>query len=819
MPRILAILALSLLSLNSYSQSPVNGKISGTVKDSVTKAAVDFATVTLFKSGSQTPVTGMSTDPKGQFSLSNIPAGTYRLAVDFIGYKRKIIEPVIISSTVSVIKTGTIVVIPTSQQLQSVQITGKAPIVQNKIDKMVYNTENDLTAQGGVALDVLKKVPMISVDIDGNVELQGNPSVRFLINGKPSSIFGSSLTDALQSIPASQIKSIEVITSPGARYDANGTGGIINIVLKDNNVQGTNGSINLSTGTRVQNGSVNLNARKGKFGVGVFFSGNNQVSTTTRNSTDNLSYNQSRDTLNRLLQTGSTPAKRKSYQSGINFNWSISPKDELTATLGYDYFGNDATGITTQHQQTLLPAGRIISDLRSNRTSLSNFGAHSTDLSLGYKKAFKREGQELNLFYTSSYGTNINSATQRTDYLSTTIPAAGVNSHNPGKTHETEISLDYSHPITKTFVIETGGKVTIDNLSGSVVTDTLLNNGLYGTNNNQTYNFLYKRNIYAAYLSSTFSLFNNFLEGKAGLRYERTSGTTTNIPDISIPGYNILAPSFTVQHQIHDSQSIKFAYTYRIERPDYRDINPFLNVSDPHNISTGNPSLKPEKGQKFELGYNKTFTAGGNLYFAGFYQRNTEDIQGITTYFDLYSVNGTDYTNVYLSQRFNLGSQTTWGANVFGSVPLSSKLNLRGNIQFGERINRTPGITTVRGLNYKINLNASYDFGNNLIAEVFGNYNSTQRNILSNRPSFFFYNLAMRKQFLNKNASIGLTAANPFKKYVDQKTTSFGANFSSTNLRLVPTQSFGITLSYKFGKLAFKKNTKDADPVNPDLGN
>lgn len=805
---------------SSFAQNTVKGKITGKVIDSLTKTPVDFATVTVFKDDSKTPFNGISTDPKGNFAFNNLPDGDYRLSVDFVGYHRKVFAKITISSNSPAIALGSIFFSATSQQLQGVKITGKAPIVQNKIDKMVYNTANDLTAQGGVALDVLKKVPMVSVDIDGNVELQGNASVRFLINGKPSSIFGASLADALQSIPASQIKSIEVITSPGAKYDANGTGGIINIVLKDNNVEGVNGSVNLSAGTRLENGSVNLNARKGKFGVGVFFSGNEQLNSTTKNSSNNLSYNNTRDTLSRLIQNGSNPFTRSSYQSGLNFTWSISPKDELTANFGYEHFGNHGTGFTSQDQQTLLSSGNVISDIMSSRNSASRFSANSTDLSLGYKKTFKKEGQELDFLYTSSTGNNSNTASQVTDYLNGNFPSQGVSSNNPGKTHETEIAVDYTHPISKAFTIEAGAKAIIENLDGSVGTDSLLNDGSYAANSNQTYSFLYKRNVYAGYLSSSFSLFNGFLDGKAGLRYERTSSTTSNIAGSNIPGYNTFAPSLTVQHKFDDSQSIKFAYSYRIERPEYNQINPFLNVSDPHNISTGNPLLKPEIGKKFELGYNKSWNGGGNIYFAGFFQRNTDDIQSITTHYTIYNANGTDYNNVYLSQRFNLGSQTSIGANIFGSVPVTSKFNLRANIQLGERINSTPGITTVRGFGYRINLNASYDFGHNLIAEAFGNYNSSQKNILSTRPAFFFYNIAVRKQFLNKNASIGLTAANPFSKYVTQQITSFGPNFSSTSFRMIPLQSFGITVSYKFGKLAFKKNDKEENNApQADVGN
>ena len=172
---------------------------------------------------------------------------------------------------------------------------------------------------------------MVTVDIDGNVELQGSASIRFLINGKPSSIFWASLADALQSIPASPIKNIEVITSPGAKYGASGTRGIINIVLKDSKIQGISGSMNLSEGTRLQNGSLNLCARRGNIGVNTYLSGNRQLNTEGKSSSQGFSNNSAKDTLTRFLQDGSNNFKRNGYQTGINFNWSVSKTDELTA--------------------------------------------------------------------------------------------------------------------------------------------------------------------------------------------------------------------------------------------------------------------------------------------------------------------------------------------------------------------------------------------------------------------------------------------------------------------------------------------------------
>lgn len=804
---ILLVAIASLVSHKLFSQG--KSKITGTVIDSALQTPVDLATVSIFKVGVSRPFNGVIADKKGNFQLTNLPAGDYRVTVDFVGYVSKSIEPVSVQQGAATLSLGNIILVHSQQQLQGITVTARAPVVQNKIDKLVYNAADDLTAQGGVALDVLKKVPMVSVDIDGNVELQGNGNVRFLIDGKPSTIFGASLVDALQSIPASQIKSIEVITSPGAKYDAAGTGGIINIVLKDNKVRGINGSVNLSAGTRLENGSVNLNARTGKIGLGLFFNGNEQINVITKNTSNRLSYNNTRDTIAGLFQQGSNPFTRGSYQSGLNFNWTIRPKEELTATIGYHHFGNHGSGTTLQDQQMILASsGALLSDVMSTRTADSRGRFNSTDWSLGYKKFYKKEGQELDILYTSSIAHNTMTASQVSDYVSPGQASSGLRSNNPGNDHQSEFSVDYTAPVAKGFTIETGAKLGLENLNNNVVTDTLLGSGAYINNHGQSYGFNYKRSIFAAYISTSFTVFKGFLEGKLGMRYERTN-TTADFAGVSIPGYNTFAPSFMAQHKLDETQSVKFAYTNRIERPDYGDLNPFYNISDPHNVSTGNPLLRPELGHGFELGYNKTFKKGGNIYVAAFYRHNTDDIQGFSTYYPVLDVDGTNYTDVTLTQRYNIGWQTNTGVSIFGSIPITAKLNLRSNIQMSERINSTPGLATVSGFAYRINLNASYQFPHDLTAELFGNYNSSQKNIQGTRPVFFFYNMAVRKQFYHKKGSIGLTTTNPFGEYVKQRSTSFGPNFNQENIRLVPLRSFGITISYKFGKLEFKKNRED----------
>jgi ferric enterobactin receptor len=256
-----AILLLLGYSLATFAQEgkPVADtklKVTGRVIDSLSHQPLQYATISIVKQKDPKPSSGGMTSAKGGFSLDALTPGTYMLTVDIIGYAPRTIGPITLDGRTSSLSLGDIAVGKKANEMQAVTVTATRGLVENKLDKMVYNVEKDVTSLGGVATDVLKKVPMVSVVVDGNVDIMGNTNILFLINGRPSSIFGNNLADALQSIPASQIKSIEVITSPGAKYDAEGTGGIINIILKDNRLNGINGNLSATAGSRLENGST-----------------------------------------------------------------------------------------------------------------------------------------------------------------------------------------------------------------------------------------------------------------------------------------------------------------------------------------------------------------------------------------------------------------------------------------------------------------------------------------------------------------------------------------------------------------------------------
>ncbi len=267
-------IGLLLLLITSYGQGKINqnegGTILGKLIDSATNVPLESGTVSLFATGKNSALKRVMSDSNGDFRLTKIPPGTYKAVIEFVGFRTINVRNILVTQKNEAIDLKRIYATKIPATLQSVVVTAPPKLIDNKIDKLVFNAERDVTSQTGVATDLLMKVPQVSVDVDGNVELEGSTNVLFLINGKPSTIFGSNITDVLQSIPANQIKSIEVITNPGAKYDAQGTGGIINIILKHNTVQGINGNASLTTGTLLQNGSVNINARKGNFGLNAY---------------------------------------------------------------------------------------------------------------------------------------------------------------------------------------------------------------------------------------------------------------------------------------------------------------------------------------------------------------------------------------------------------------------------------------------------------------------------------------------------------------------------------------------------------------------
>ncbi len=692
------------------------------------------------------------------------------------------------------------------KNIKEVTIIGKKAVVENKIDKIVYNVANDVTSQSGAAIDVLRKVPQVTVDAEGNVELQGNPNVRFLINGKPSSIFGNSLADALASIPASQIKSIEAVTSPGAKYDAHGTGGIINIILNESKLKGINGLINASGGTRFQTGSLNLNFRNKTFSLNAFFSGNAQLKSRTPFSQDRLSYDHSLQTQTRLLQSGYTDFQRHGYRTGLGFEWSVDQSNTLSGSVSYNDFANKSIGLINQEQNINDFSNSNQQSIVGYRVSDNRFLVNSIDANLNYRKIFKKEGQELTMDYIMSSGLPKSNYLQTQSLAGALIPYNGISGSNPGRDTNYNLSIDYVQPITDKVTLEMGTKVIFQHITNRTGVDVLnALSGHYESDPYQSYQLKYDMGIYAAYFTSSFKLL-NWLDVRAGARYEYTA-VRIDYQNTDIPTYSLLVPSLILSHKYNSGETLKLAYTRRVERPEYAELNPFLNFSDPHNITTGNPMLKPEIGDNMELGYYKNFENGANISLTLTERINSQDLKQITTFYPVYSVNEADYTNVSVTSRKNIGKEYNSGGILSASLPIfNNKLNLRGNMMLFHRYIVSDYIGNIdMGLRYRLNLNMNYQFTKDFIIEAFGNYNSAAKNIQGKNPQSITYSIAGSKEFWDKKASIGITTTNLFNKYIKQVTTVNTSDYSSYSVRELPLRSFGISFSYKFGK-DFKKD-------------
>jgi ferric enterobactin receptor len=806
------------LLISSYGQEKMGGRITGRIMDTSLNTPLEYATITLFAQGKGNPLNGTTADSSGGFILTNIPTGTFRIVIESLGYQPLHLANITINQKRQIIELNDLFLKRKQQTLQVVTVTAQQKLVENRIDKLVFNAEKDITSQTGVATDVLKKVPQVSVDVDGNVELAGSTGIRFLINGKPSTMFGSSITDVLQSIPANQIKSIEVITNPGSKYDAQGLSGIINIILKHSSVQGVNGNLSLTTGTINQNGSMNINVRRGKFGLNGFANGNARLTTTTPMSLQRISTDTATKNKALLTQDGSSDFNRHGFQTGIGFDWSYLEKNNFSGSLSYGEFGNKSQGLVNQSELIENNPGTVLSDVNSTNTTKSNFKERTIDPSLNYKRSFSNEDQELEIAANGSFGRNKRTAGNDQLLQPQDSLIYGTRSNNPAKENEYEATVDYVQPWQKDIKLGVGGKFSgydISSLSDASVWQSFYKQ--YSYDSALSNNLNYHQKVYAAYAELTFPL-GKLVEIKAGGRYEHTQINSfySNAQQELNKGYNTFVPSIFLMKKLNEKQTLKLNYSKRINRPDYGELNPYINSSDPKNVSTGNPELKPELRNRYELAYNNDLGKTGSFMANLFYWISKNDIQPFIVYYPSIRVGDTVYTNVAVTTRENIGTEKNAGTSIFFDLHFNSKFGVRSNFIFFYRhtINEVNKGYNSSNTNYRFNINASYQFTHDLAAEFFGNFSSPRHEAQGRYPSFTSYNMAARKQLWNKKASIAVTANNIFSKYINQETRLFGPGFVTTSLRKVPFRSVGINFTWKFGKLEFKQEKKEENSIN-----
>ncbi|RYY32219.1 MAG: TonB-dependent receptor [Sphingobacteriaceae bacterium] len=503
--------------------SSIVGRISGKVIDSLTKKPLEYATVSIYRAGGKAPITGVLTDDKGNFKLDNIKAGDYKLGFSYIGYPTKFVEPVTTTLSKPDFNMGDVSVAPSAQALKEVQVTAAAPLIENRIDKIVYNAEKDITVAGGNVSDILRKVPLVSVDMDGNVSVRGDQNIRVLINGKPSGAMAASVADALRTIPADQVKSVEVITSPSAKYDAEGSAGIINIITKQKNMSGVSGSVSGGVGTRQNNGNANINFNKNRLSLSLNLGGNYTWPQTSKTDFYQRITNPDADNPQNILNDNysENTVKRYGMMNSLSLNYDINNYNNISSTFRFNQGGFNLDGNSDNNQTDYLNNNSLTS-FRGLSESKTTFGGF--DWSADYTHKFKKEGHEYTVSGQWSHSSIKNNYLYR--YSAVNPNQRG---DNDGINNEYTVQADYTLPISKLLKLEAGGKGIFRDLSSDYnVFNGAANGGLNADPNSfvldvlNSNDYKYKQNVYAGYSVLNFTLSNKY-SLLAGARFEHTA--------------------------------------------------------------------------------------------------------------------------------------------------------------------------------------------------------------------------------------------------------------------------------------------------------
>ncbi len=795
------------------TQAKGNAQMEGVIVESESKLPIEYATIILYNKERKNAIGGTTANEKGEFKIKDLAFGIYKIDVEFVGFKTLTIDNIVIDNTHSKINLNTVLLIKSKNTIADVTVRSSAKTIDNKIDKMVFNAEKDISSQSGVATDLLKKIPMVSVDIDGNVQLAGTSSIRFLINGKPSVAYGSNVNEVLQSIPASEIKTVEVITNPGAKYDADGLGGIINIVLKQNKTKGYNGNISTSIGTRIENGSINLAARNNNFGASLFIASNQTLLSATPMTMNRTTIDAANKTTNYMQQDGSSDVKRQGTHSGLNLDWTYLKKNSFNASFGLNNFGTDASGSNTQILSSQPFNGTIAQNAILHNLTSSAFSENGNyNYSGSYKRTFDKEGRELEIAYNAgSSKFNINAGTLQYSMPSQNL-IYGSSNLNGTTEKESELKLDYSEPISENIKLNFGSKLT--SLGINSATHVFTQNGTQALkqNNSLSNTMNYNQQVVAIYAELEFPV-KDWVEVKLGGRFEQTKvdALFSKATQTVNPNYNNFVPSIFFKRKIGEDNSIKLSYSQRINRPGTEELNPYINTTDPKNMTQGNPYLLPENGERIELTYSQEIKEIGSFMLSLFQRNSDQDIQPYVVYYPSLQVGDSLYYNVNLSKSQNIGLEKNTGVNLFGDLKITSAFNIRTNVSYYYRkiYNSIDRNYNTSSQNYRANINLTYEFSKNLVTECFGNFNSARNEVQGKYPASISYSMALRKKFWNGKGSLGLVANNPFAEFVKQQTLISGPNFTSNNIRYVPSRSFGISFNWRFGKLEFKKDRKE----------
>ena len=818
------------------------GRVYGKVVDSKTNKGVEAASVQVFvstinnSSGKNTDslVGGMLSRPNGDFNFDNLPLiDTFKFIISGIGFKPLQLDVFVVPSVQIIEKDlGNLKIQEDAAYLSTVTVVGQKPGLEMGIDRKIFNVEKNYTATGGTAIDVMKGIPSVTVDVDGNVLLRNN-SPQIFVDGRPTIL-------TLEQIPADNIERVELITNPSAKFDAASTGGIINVVLKKNKKLGLNGIASAGAGSpKILNGNLTLNLREGKFNVfgsGSYNHGGGRATAET------YRQNKNNGIIQNYFNQKSTGERTREFTSvRFGFDFFMDNRNTLSATQNFvkGKFNSDEI----QDQEYLDMNMRL--DRQGDRVSdgRSMFNRSNTQLVFAHK--FTRPGQQLTADVNYNYGTGKDAS----NILNTYFYPDGrefktpdrVRNDGSNKNDQLTVQVDFVRPNSEDSKLETGLRTYINNFSSNYNAFAIDRAGT-ATKLALSNNYEYRELINALY--ATYSNKWKKFTYQVGLRAEHSKFDGELIDSAQKFGYDYpdafkrvfdgLFPSIFITREISEGEDIQINYTRRIRRPDFWRLNPFIDINDPVNLRQGNPVLRPEFTNSFEFNYNKEYTRGS--FLGVLFYRNTQG--DITQYSDTISAaqfrqlnNAAIDPNAILNTFINAQSTNSFGAELtlqhtlarnFDLVPTIEMQYQKVNAVINELDLSNEGFTYEAKLiaNYKIETKKS-KLVNNLGFQLIGEYESAEILPQGKRKPQYSLDAAIRKDFLKNNkASLTFSVNDVFN------TNRFGTiydteRFYQDSYRRRNVRGFRLSLSYRFGKSDFKLLRRDAENRNqePDDAN
>jgi len=781
-----------MLGIYSFGQQKeVN--ITGKIIDNETKEPLEYATISFLNSKDNKVITGGITQENGDFSI-NVPAGIYTVSFEYISFKTNTIKKQKLFKNTNL---GTIRLGLDTESLEDVVVIAEKTTVEIKLDKKIYNVGKDLTVSGGTVSDVLDNVPSVSVDVEGNVALRGNDNVRILINGKPSGLVGLNSTDALRQLPAESIERVEVITAPSARYDAEGTAGILNIILRRSKLQGLNGAITLNTGYPAQAGiSGNLNYRTGDLNffttTGYSFREvpGNSLSETRFFNRDPDTQMDDPDTF--LNEKRDFDRIRKGLNTNVGVEWYINDSSSITSSFFYRFSDNErnTTNLITEPDEN----GNILS---SNLRFDPEVEDDTTkQYSINYNKDFNDSG------HTLTFDFQVENSTEKEDSRITQENSPIMELVNTVETqNRILLQTDYVVPIGKKSQFELGYRGNFNELDTeflvqfeedqTITTDTDLSN-----------NLLYKEYVNAAYTQygSKIGKFSYLL----GLRLEDSRITidqkTSN--NFSIKSYTDVFPTVNLGYKLSEKQSLTLGYNRRIRRPRSRFINPFPSRSSATNIFQGNADLDPSYSNVVDLGYLNRMgklTLNSSIY----YNRSTQIFTFIAENTgDTATIGNGTVVPVIRRNPINLSSSDSYGLELNLTYSPSRKWRINGNLNafqnsikgdFNGQNFDADNFSWFARLSNKLTLPAKVDW------QTTAFYRGPSENAQTKREGLISVNMAFSKDLFKEKASLTFNVSDLFNSRKRQSVSTTDTFITDGEFQWRE-RSFTLSFTYRFNQ-------------------